>query len=330
MAAPSRVSSIQSSTRQPQRRMPSRGSLLPLLLPLLFPIATISTSFSTLMSQGRDDRAPYFAPGDPPTPQRCNARCDGPEMSLQESVGSFGAEEEDTDLIAMYRHLDGDLHRLEGEMFAHFPLQDTRDTQGRATEDIMAAAEDQGCSILTHGLDLMPGDKVLDVGSGIGSVALCVARAFPGVRVYGISIARDELAISRVAIADQGLASRVTFHYADMNRLPIADGAGGAGEGAGAAAAEEEKRGNDSEEDGKLVLVPGTFALVINRESLAYARRLGGYMADVSRLLRPGGRWRSIAGLLRRATLTHDEVRRVHWRRRRLRRRCWWWWRRRR
>ena len=72
--------------------MPSRGSLLPLLLPLLFPIATISTSFSTLMSQGRDDRAPYFAPGDPPTPQRCNARCDGPEMSLQESVGSFGAE----------------------------------------------------------------------------------------------------------------------------------------------------------------------------------------------------------------------------------------------
>ena len=68
--------------------------------------------------------------------------------------------------------------------------------------------------------DVQPGQRVLDVGCGIGSVAL--AAASRRARVHGIDPARRLLAVAREKAADAGLD--VTFVPGTAAQLPFGDG----------------------------------------------------------------------------------------------------------
>lgn len=71
------------------------------------------------------------------------------------------------------------------------------------------------------GLDLKPGQSLLELGCGTGRNMQLAARRFPGVRLYGLDISREMLETARVRFAASG--EPVTFVAGDATRFSPAD-----------------------------------------------------------------------------------------------------------
>jgi cyclopropane-fatty-acyl-phospholipid synthase len=67
-------------------------------------------------------------------------------------------------------------------------------------------------------LDLRPGLKVLDIGSGWGGLGLYLAEHF-GVDVTGVTLSDEQLAVSNRRAEERGLAGRVRFLLQDYRSL---------------------------------------------------------------------------------------------------------------
>ncbi|MFG2992264.1 class I SAM-dependent methyltransferase [Streptomyces sp. NPDC048257] len=63
-------------------------------------------------------------------------------------------------------------------------------------------------------LALRPGDRLLDVGCGWGSMALHAAREY-GVRVTGVTLSREQAVYARKRVAEEGLADLVDIRIQD-------------------------------------------------------------------------------------------------------------------
>ncbi len=63
-----------------------------------------------------------------------------------------------------------------------------------------------------------PGLRVLDIGSGWGGMALTLARDY-GADVTGITLSREQLAVSQQRAAEAGLSDRVRFELIDYRTL---------------------------------------------------------------------------------------------------------------
>jgi ubiquinone/menaquinone biosynthesis C-methylase UbiE len=73
-------------------------------------------------------------------------------------------------------------------------------------------------------LGLNPGDRVLDVGSGLGQLARAMARRVgPGGRVLGIERSPDQIAGARRLATAAGEADLIEFREGDAQRLPLRD-----------------------------------------------------------------------------------------------------------
>ncbi len=66
---------------------------------------------------------------------------------------------------------------------------------------------------------LQPGQKVLDIGSGWGGMGLFLARQF-GVDVTGITLSKEQIAVSSRRALEAGLADRVRFKLLDYRQEP--------------------------------------------------------------------------------------------------------------
>lgn len=77
-------------------------------------------------------------------------------------------------------------------------------------------------SRLARGLDVRPGDLVLDVASGPGTSALQVARE-TGCDVVGVDLSPASVVAATAAADRAGLATRVRFCEGDAEALPLPD-----------------------------------------------------------------------------------------------------------
>lgn len=68
-------------------------------------------------------------------------------------------------------------------------------------------------------LRLQPGDYLLDVGCGWGGLARYAAREF-GVKVLGITLSREQLALARQRVAAEGLQDKIELQLLDYRDLP--------------------------------------------------------------------------------------------------------------
>jgi cyclopropane-fatty-acyl-phospholipid synthase len=68
-------------------------------------------------------------------------------------------------------------------------------------------------------LDLTPGQRILDVGCGWGSLAVHAAREH-GVSVVGITLSHEQAAYARKRAADEGLTDRVMIRVQDYRDVP--------------------------------------------------------------------------------------------------------------
>ncbi len=109
---------------------------------------------------------------------------------------------------------------------------------------------------VTETLGVRPGEHVLDAGCGPGNTAVYLAAEL-GARVTGVTLSEVEVAAARRRAEERGLSERVRIDYGDYAELPFPDGA---------------------------------FDAVLALESLQNAADVGAVLAELFRVLRPGGR----------------------------------------
>ena len=118
------------------------------------------------------------------------------------------------------------------------------------------AATDRLSDMVIERLGVRPGDRVLDVGCGVGAPALRLAR-ITGAEVLGISVSRRQIERANAAADEAGMADRVSFALADATALEFA---------------------------------PDSFDAVFALESMIHMPDRGQVLAQIARVLHPGGR----------------------------------------
>jgi len=69
--------------------------------------------------------------------------------------------------------------------------------------------------------------RVLDLGCGVGTAALCLARRLPAVEVIGLELQPALTGLARENVRLNGLEGRIAIHEGDLRRPPAAIAAGG-------------------------------------------------------------------------------------------------------
>lgn len=85
-------------------------------------------------------------------------------------------------------------------------------------DDTLEAASTRKLDLVCRRLELKPGDRVLEIGSGWGGFALHAARHY-GCHVTTTTISREQHALARERVAAAGLADRVSLLLEDYRDL---------------------------------------------------------------------------------------------------------------
>jgi cyclopropane-fatty-acyl-phospholipid synthase len=81
-------------------------------------------------------------------------------------------------------------------------------------------AQREKLDLVCRKLDLQPGQRLLDVGCGWGSLVLHAAREY-GVHAVGVTLSREQADLARVRIGEAGLADRVEIRLQDYRALDV-------------------------------------------------------------------------------------------------------------
>ena len=109
---------------------------------------------------------------------------------------------------------------LSGELYRSFLDGDMQYSCGylRHPEDDIEAAQRAKKEHIAAKLLLEPGQRVLDIGCGWGGLALFIAKA-ADVKVTGITLSKEQLAVARQRAKEEGLDDRVEFQLVDYRVL---------------------------------------------------------------------------------------------------------------
>jgi SAM-dependent methyltransferase len=105
-------------------------------------------------------------------------------------------------------------------------------------------------------MGIQPGNYIFDAGCGAGIPAIHIAQSFPGTRIEGITISELEAAEAQIRIAQANLVDRVLVQVGDFHAPPFPD---------------------------------EVFDVVFFNDSIKYSNQLPQVLAEVKRVLRPGG-----------------------------------------
>ena len=85
----------------------------------------------------------------------------------------------------------------------------------KSPDDSLEVAQENKKRLIEQKLLLKPGQRVLDIGSGWGGLAIHLAKAEDGVQVDGLTLSREQLQASREKAEKAGLGDRVHFYLHD-------------------------------------------------------------------------------------------------------------------
>lgn len=131
--------------------------------------------------------------------------------------------------------------------------------------------------VLAGGCSLEPGSHWLDAGCGVGGTAIYLAETH-GIKVTGLTNCEPHVAVAAKQAERRGVGHLVEFRHGNFMDLPFAD---------------------------------ASFDAVINHEAFCYASEKVAYLQGVRRVLKPGGRWQALEGLLSGRSLS-PELEEVH------------------
>jgi len=128
------------------------------------------------------------------------------------------------DQVAVQHHYDvsNDLYRLflDGDLVyscAYFHPDDPRHPRG-AGDDTLERAQARKLELICRKLHLGPGDRLLDIGCGWGSLLIHAARHH-GVRGVGVTLSQRQVELARERIEAAGLADRVEIRLQDYREV---------------------------------------------------------------------------------------------------------------
>ena len=117
----------------------------------------------------------------------------------------------------------------------------------------------RGHTVKSHASHLLPylepGQRVLDVGCGPGTISVGLARAIEPGELHGVDIKQAQIDLAR-SVADAGKHANATFHVGDVTDLPFDD---------------------------------DSFDLAHGHSILTYVTDTQAVLAEVRRVLKPGG-----------------------------------------
>jgi cyclopropane-fatty-acyl-phospholipid synthase len=85
-------------------------------------------------------------------------------------------------------------------------------------EDSLEQAQERKLDLICRKLALEPGERLLDIGCGWGSLVLHAAAHY-GVRAVGVTLSEPQAALARARAVEQGLQDRVEIRVADYREL---------------------------------------------------------------------------------------------------------------
>jgi ubiquinone/menaquinone biosynthesis C-methylase UbiE len=91
----------------------------------------------------------------------------------------------------------------------------------REQERLVEQAEHWRHRLISDGMTLEPGTRLLEVGCGVGAVLAVLGQEFPGVRLHGVDIQPKQLDYARGHLERAGV--KATLLEADATALPFED-----------------------------------------------------------------------------------------------------------
>jgi cyclopropane fatty-acyl-phospholipid synthase-like methyltransferase len=89
-------------------------------------------------------------------------------------------------------------------------------------EETLAEAHDAHTDLFADLAQLCPGQRVLDIGCGLGAPAARMARRH-GCAITGINISREQVRQGREMLAREGMSDRVAIELGDARSLPFGE-----------------------------------------------------------------------------------------------------------
>ncbi|TFK93103.1 cyclopropane-fatty-acyl-phospholipid synthase [Polyporus arcularius HHB13444] len=87
-------------------------------------------------------------------------------------------------------------------------------------EDPLEAAQYRKLHHIIRKADIRPGHRVLEIGSGWGSMSLLITSTIPGTTVDTLTLSTQQAELARKRAADAGLSDRITVHLMDYRNMP--------------------------------------------------------------------------------------------------------------
>lgn len=85
-------------------------------------------------------------------------------------------------------------------------------------QDTLEAAQEAKLDLICRKLALAPGERLLDIGCGWGSLVLHAAARY-GVQAVGVTLSEPQAELARSRVREQGLSDRVEIRVADYREL---------------------------------------------------------------------------------------------------------------
>ena len=89
-----------------------------------------------------------------------------------------------------------------------------------ALEDSLAKAQQRKLAHIVARARILPGHRVLEIGSGWGSMALYIVRHIPDVQVDTITLSDNQFSHMHAEIERLGFADRIRVHLLDYREMP--------------------------------------------------------------------------------------------------------------